>query len=867
MPTAATTPRSMRGFLSGMTGVLVTGLVFATLTFSGVATAQPAAAADDDSQAVTISAASYDKDAKNAPFPDLKLTVSQTTGLVSQGIQIRWTGGKESTRPSGQTGGENFLQFAQCWGDDPTDPSKPDRTTCQYGAFLSAGAMRDGNRASAPSDEDDESAAQGPVIAAEDLPYSTPDNGQLDPAYTSIPFRSATTSSSGVHDMVQNVVDNKRVPGVDVNTNQFFTKYTSNEIPWAGSGANGEGSTKFEVQTAAQAQGLGCGSRVTSASGVVTGSSCWLVAIPRGTKDTGEESINQSGLFWDSWKHHVAVKLDFRPIGINCAIGAKERQLVGSELLATAVASWQPSLCGAEGGDVFNMIKSNESDAVAQANAATDTSPLALTSLPYSGESQDDLVYAPVGLSAVTVAFAIDRFPNPNDGVPDAVKERSGLPFESMNLTPRLIAKLLTSSYLDSLPTDAKKDHIAGNPRNIVFDPDFLAINDKEWGYQVNAGVAISDMLVPQGRSDVATQLWRYVLADEDARAFLAGTPDPWGAKVNPYSSTDAKVNPVGAGLSLPRDNFPKADPTQVDAQPNGGAAEINLITWRPFTNDLDVSAYLTLRGDGQVLGPWNLDARPPRYDRVARDLQGFQSVVALTDSSAAAKYQVVTAALRNPAGQFVTADAESMTAAAGAMTASAEQPQVMGLDASSELAKTTAGAYPLTMPVYAAASPFLTDAATRASYASFIRFAATTGQEPGVQVGQLPAGYAPIPAKWASQAVAAANVLQQGLTRTVPTTGDDGPSTAGSIANGTPNGPVSAVAPAAVAPPAAAAPAAGGTGNPTASGAVAGALAGAETSADPDSGALAATLPLSMLAGLMSAAAVLIIPRLPRRP
>ncbi|WP_181408495.1 hypothetical protein, partial [Schumannella sp. 10F1B-5-1] len=50
-----------------------------------------------------------------------------------------------------------------------------------------------------------------------------------------------------------------RIRGIDPNTNQFFTKYTTNEVPWAGSGSDGTGTVKFEVQTKVQAPGLGCG--------------------------------------------------------------------------------------------------------------------------------------------------------------------------------------------------------------------------------------------------------------------------------------------------------------------------------------------------------------------------------------------------------------------------------------------------------------------------------------------------------------------------------------------------------------------------------------------------------------------------------
>lgn len=840
--------RAARRVLSGLAGALVGGLVFATLTVSDVVAADAATAADSTS--ATITAKAYDPAWSDSPFPDLAVTVSQTKGLVAQGLEVSWTGGKESTPPTQQSGGQNFLQIAQCWGDDPENPGRPDRTTCQYGAFGTPGATRDGNRSDGS-------------IADADQSSTVPAAGVLDPAYTSIPFRSATGET------VASVVDGKRVPGVDVNTNPFFTQYTSNEVPWAGTGADGTGSTKFEVQTVTQSRGLGCGARTSDSANATSGAPCWLVIIPRGTVDTGESSIVSSGLFWDNWKHHVAIKLDFRPVGLRCAIGAAERQLAGSELIARAVSSWQPTLCSGTGGSVFTLLTGTESDAVATANAAGATAPLALTSLPYAGPDQDKLVYAPIGLTSIAVGFAIDRFPKQDGSVPADELARARLPLTDMKLTPRLIAKLLTSSYLDSLPYQADRSHLADNPRNLLFDPDFLEINDPAWSHQAIASVAVADMLLPQGRSDVATALWTYVMADADARDFLAGQADRWGMVVNPFASTDAAKNPTGTAFSLPRDNFPKPDPVEVPAVPDGPGA-INSVTWRPYANDLDSAAYSTLRGDGQALSAWDPLGNPARYTRSPRNLPGTQAVISLTDGAAADKYQLVTASLRNPAGNFVSPTNEALTAAAAAMTTVGSQQQVRAFDPNAPEAARATDAYPLAMPVYAAASPYATDAAVRRVYADFMRYAADSGQTPGVQAGQLPSGYAPLPDGWRIQARAAATALENGLTATTPPPTNSG--------GGTPTGSLGGTPATGAVPPASSAVGAGGAPvapagsapteatNPTASGAVAGALAGAKTAADPDSGALPAALPISLLAALLAALIVLLIPRLPRR-
>ncbi|TPW77144.1 hypothetical protein [Schumannella soli] len=816
---------------------LIAGLLSAGLAFGvGLVITAPAPAAKaDDSSAVTVSAKDQDADAATSPLPDLKLTVSQTEGLVSQAIVLSWTGGTASTQPSQQNGGKNFLQFAQCWGDDAAGTG-PDRETCQYGGFNQAGTTRDRYH-------------QAGTASADDAAYTVSEAPLGD--YTSIPFKAVDgTVYSNI-----DAATKTRIRGIDPNTNQFFTKYTTNEVPWAGSGSDGTGTVKFEVQTKVQAPGLGCGDLITAADGTKSGRSCWLVAIPRGTADAGSAQTDQSGLFAEQWKHRLAVKLDFRPIGDVCAIGAAERQLQGSELIAGAVASWQPELCGAVGGDAYTVLTGTESDAVGIANSTT-PGPMALTSRALQGDVEDDLSYAPIGLTGIAVSFAIDRQPNLDGNTPSDELAKAKLPLESMNLTPRLVAKLLTGSYLDALPYDADRSHLTGNPRNIIRDPDFLAVNDATWKYQSVASPAIADALVPQGRSDAAYTIWSYVLADADARAFLAGKADPWGMKVNTWASDSADVAPKDeSGQSLaqtyPIDAFPKSDPVEVPAQ--DGKAAINAVTWRPYTNDLDSSAYKTLRGDGQVLGAWNPVANPPNYDKSVRDLPGNQAVIGVTDAASAEKYLTITAALRNPAGQFVRPTVEAFTAAAAAMTPSAGQKQVYGFDNDSAAAKAAPSAYPLTVPVYAAANPGMTDATLRTSYAAFIRYAISAGaQTPGTDIGQLPAGYAPLPQGWRDQALAAAAKIQAGTTATQPT------DTSGGDASGSGFGSADAGFGSAgdgLGSPDASG--AAGSNDPAASGDTASSLSASRTPADPKTGGLDSVLPLSLVAGILGALAV----------
>ncbi|MEN2737830.1 hypothetical protein ABCS02_08575 [Microbacterium sp. X-17] len=838
--------RARRWIVSSIAGVAC-ALFVVGLTGAGVVSAAPAQAASGSSSAVTITAKQQDPNIASAPLPDLSVTVSQTQNLVAQGIRLSWSGGKKSTPPGAANGGTNFLQIFMCWGDDPADTTRPDRTTCVYGGADASGATRDGTRPMPISQ-----------IPAEDQPYTAPSSVSFLPPYTGIPF--VARDGTRVDGIKTDPKTGKKSldTSVNLNINKFFTPYTTNEIPWAGSGDDGTGSVSFEVQTAAQSPALGCGNPVVS-GGVTTGAGCWLVVLPRGTADNGSSSTDQSGLFIDSWRHALAVRIGFEPLGSRCPEGTAERQLAGSELAFYAISSWQPAVCKQAGASVYSLLTIPEVDAVNSA-ATTDGAPLALTSYPYQTDGPDPLQYAPIALTGVTISMAIDRLPDPFKTLPAAYADAARTSFKTMNLTPRLLAKLLTYSYKASLPTGANLSYLKGNnPYNITKDPDFLAVNDPEWAAQNINSVGVADVIMPQGRSDAARAVWAYIAADPDARDFLASKPDPWGMVVNPWYSTDSTINPTGTAFSLDREDFPKADPVEYDP-PNAGP--INLVTWAPYANDLATVSYLTLRGDGQLPGYWDVSATPPKYTKAARALPGNQALLGLTSTAAASRYQVVTASLLNSSSAkptFVAPTADSLEAAAAAMTPLDAKGQVLSFVSQTTAAQNAPNAYPLTMPVYAAANPTMSDPVLRNAYGAFIRYAvSTTAETPGVDPGQLPPGYAPLPQSWIDQSLATAAIIESGHEPT-PSPSPSSPATTGSVrapalssvrGTGTSAGTASA---------ATAAP----NPNPTPSGTAAPVLSSAMTPDDPDSGGMAFAIPATVLAG---GAVALLIPLFGRR-
>ena len=208
------------------------------------------------------------------------------------------------------------------------------------------------------------------------------------------------------------------------------------------------------------------------------------------------------------------------------------------------------------------------------------------------------------------------------------------------------------------------------NPRTLVYDPDFRAINDPEWSAQ------ILSRRLDRGRADARwvartsrERVWEYMLADADAKAWLDGKADPWGMMVNPCYSTKAAVPPPRCPTrrrrlsELPRDDFPKADPIEKAGHDRSATRTTAAArsTWSPSVPTPAASptaAYRVLRGDGMILGGWDADRASRRSSaRSSANWSAASKVIALTSTPAAHVYQTATALLRNPAGKFVGPD------------------------------------------------------------------------------------------------------------------------------------------------------------------------------------------------------------------
>ncbi|MER5518789.1 hypothetical protein [Streptomyces sp. NPDC002763] len=730
---------------------LLAGATVGALAGLAVAQTAPTATAATGS-AVTVSG--------RGEFKDMRFTVSQTTHLTSQAVTVSWSGGAPTTF-AGTQFNTDFVQIMQCWGDDdgtvPSNPG-PSRTQCQYGASPTT------DRGSWPGNDYDDT--RRVFYNADPTNYGQDDRfGAGNPnAPGEVPFK--PVSGDTVTSNTQN--------------NPYFNHNTTNEVDFARTGADGSGKEFFEVQTANEAPHLGCGVPVT-VDGATKPRSCWLVIVPQGHLDldgkpyTDQSQVNAgSPVSSTNWKNRVAVKLDFNSVGTNCALGADERPTAGSELAADAMTSWQGALCAA--GKVYGYTEMGEPDARTRLGndgsfGLTFTtralgSDLATTAPPGTTS------YAPVALSGTVIAFTIER--RPRSDAPESENKLAGTKVESIDITPRLAAKLLTESYRNStwqavINGTAAKGYgwAKNNPAGLATDPEFIELNPEFAHLSVAETPATdTDLLTSLGHSDSARALWQWIVSDKDARQFLAGVPDDWGMRINPYYSTNTDLNPTGVAFDPSQtDDYPKSDPWCTIPTGSGATQKQCMIDFHPYVDDMHAGALHTRRADGLWKSTWDPLATPPAYKSPGPQTVGSRFLITVTDAASATRYGLQTARLRNAAGKFVGPTENALTSAA----ASASGKGLAEITPSGATAK---GAYPLAQLVYAAVRPGKVSKAARQDYAYLLRYAAGNGQITGADPGRLPAGYAPLPKKLRGEADRAADAL---IHYTGPSPADDG--------------------------------------------------------------------------------------------
>jgi hypothetical protein len=512
-----------------------------------------------------------------------------------------------------------------------------------------------------------------------------------------------------------------------------------------------------------------------------------------GTAEAARVFTDVPNQYFCSWAKRIVVPLTFARTAATCSFKNSAFSVEGSPMMARAVDSWNAALCVGSHGLTINY-----NSQVAEPQAITDTgsgiADVALTTRSASSQqistgTKHHFIYAPVGVSAVSVAYWFDN-------------AATGQPVTNIRLNQRLLLKLFTQSYafgndgcppgLPGTPCDNGVDHNPispfgsppaqpGDAEFLQLNPDYASQNGQPPLVTPPGSSSIILPIVQQGLSDMTWTVTNWIAANTDAKQFLTGQFDPGGVHLNTWYN----------GLQYPtnefvgQDNFPLTQLGYTPVFPLSRVTADMVENWPP----------------GQDSSSPNLQG--PGFQRFKSQPPGTRSLVAILDQGDAAAFLFPAAKLPNGAGRYVAPTTAHMTAALQNMTSDGGTKLVNPNSKNKD-------AYPLTMVIYAMVPTSGTSHAKAAAIARFLDFAAGAGQKPGVQPGQLPPGYAPLPASMQAQTRKDAFAVLHQTGASAPKNKNPGKNNSGSSSTSkSGNGSGSA------SPPGATTPSPGATGNP----------------------------------------------------
>lgn len=518
-----------------------------------------------------------------------------------------------------------------------------------------------------------------------------------------------------------------------------FGAYGPQNTAYATTSPDGTGELNIQILTAFQNQFLNCGIHhlcslviVPSQGGNTLGAHpvCSDHSIDVGGTDQGQYAFSaETGQC--SWADRIVVPLRFAPAPSNCPIRNTTFTALGSPMLGRAINQWIAALCSSA-----NPLTITYNSALTEPQAITDVplglGDIALTTRPGPANpgGKHTYTYAPLAISAVSIAYWID---NPV----------TGKPLTTLKLDPRLVAKLLTQSYdfqnegcggglaPKVIGCDGAVD---GNPFSLFADPEFRKLNPKvpaPTGY----GAEFQIPTVEAGHSDMTWEVTRWIADNSDASDFMTGQFDPWGMHVN----TDY------LGLKYPIDSFTSEDPYPVIAHlyspvfPLNSVAQYQAANWDPGTD-------------------WEKDDTG-NFPKNPIEIPGERGLISILDEGNAAAFRFPVAEIRNDKGRYVAPSVKSMAAALPSLVPSGSNKVTEAVD----YARQKAGAYPLTMVIYAMVPTSGISAHKAAAIARFLDFVAGPGQKRGVEPGELPPGFLPLTGSMRTETLlAASKVLEQ---------------------------------------------------------------------------------------------------------
>ena len=704
----------------------------------------PKAKGEGWSETRTLTRRFVNADGSTYSFPSYRVTVSadQTRNLRGrQRIEISWKGAQPSGGRASNPFGENGLNqeypvvIMQCRGlDDPSLPRKKQLRpeTCWTGSVAQRSQVtRSDSEASWVHDLDATSEQKARVSGMDPFPTSEVcPTADIPPYFTKLtPFeaRNGTTyAACDAENMPPEAAVGAAFPPAEI---AAFTDL------------DGRGNVQFEVRSDVENESLGCSHDVACSIVVIpiVGLSCDQPSSPMtlsdqacrkggrfapGSSNFANEGADQAvspALWWSpsNWKNRFSIPITFGLPPDTCDVldPRAPTGFYGSELLAQAALQWSPAYCLDEQRFKFQM--NTMSDEAGWNNMEAGIGVAAEVSSEHEQRGPNPIAYAPTAVTGFTIGYQIDR--------PDNAGELTDL-----RLNARLLAKLLTQSYLGS---DLGRGHpgIGDNPLAIMNDPEFIELNPGLSQISQEVGATVLSL---SNQSDVIEQLTDYIAHDRDAMDFIHGKKDPWGMVVNPRYEN----------ISVPRAEWPLLDSYVPETssecrQENPGVYFSQIAspvtTMRKIAEALlDAWPWVSTRCDfDTATGDYKLG----RIDRQSFGSRFMLGIVSLGD---AARFGLRAAALETKRGTYVAPTSRSLSAAVSLMEQS-KQHHPFVLD-QADVRKSRA-AYPGTMVVYTAARLQNLAEEDAAKVASFIRIATTEGQRPGSGNGQLPAGFLPI--------------------------------------------------------------------------------------------------------------------------
>jgi hypothetical protein len=592
------------------------------------------------------------------------------------------------------------------------------------------------------------------------------------------------------------------------------------------SNLSGVGSAQFRISTAETNLSLGCSSTVPCALAVIPimGISCdpsgdTLAPAERvppaeaaqafalcsqtgyfapGTLATGTEAdqyqLAVSGQLWwsaSNWRNRILVPLTFAPALPACSVAnaAAPTQLFGSYALLEATEQWTPHFC--TNHKLFTpeqvVLGEQEAQTELEQNVAHKQLGAGQVDAVFQGASPitpftGHVVQAPTAVTGFAIVFDI--------------LNQFGKPYTTVRLDARLLAKLLTESYPAVTAIQSSYTALQNpvthqpNPLNMAEDPEFQALNPGIPAADIGkiSGQSAAMLMAMSGDSDLMWALTSYINADPEARAWLNGTPDPWGMV----------VNPVYKDIQLPVTQWPLLDTyvSQAVALNNPCLLQSN----RPYL-PLVASPVADIF---QITFDLEYDISPPQtfcnpagaystLGSAGQELPGATFIFGITSLADAERYGLPMASLEthggstsdakfaSPAGRTFVAPAQASLRSALAMMRPNDTTGSWTLPYAQ--LRTAAG-----MKAYPGAILISTDVPTHGlpaslakDYGEFLHFAAGPGQRTGIGVGDLPPGYLPLTAAdgagkmLAYTAAAAADVTAQNSKVPTPSGGRKG--------------------------------------------------------------------------------------------